>query len=353
MESAKNTPLLSEDHLERNSQVIDSSWDNTADGRPYAEMGEEEEELDGAAMKKLYPILLGVFLVNLNVSIIAPFFPVYALEHYGASSIVIALVFATYPLAGMLFAPVAGNLCNSFPRVTVLRAGLALNAFGIVMFGCAGFLKGDKNLVLATFFVARVVQGCGCAGVVVSASAFAAANFPRSLGKVIGMQMAAEGVGFMVGPPLGGALFAFGFPWPFITMATLAVLVAFGTGVQDEVKEEDEAKGEAHGFKQAMNWQVALAGAAAFAGTATVGFIDPVFAPHLKQMLNFGAQAAGGMFVIPPFFFGLFAEIGGGRTQTVGNKRVILEGLLMAAMGWVIGCSYCTVLILFSIDGSS
>jgi hypothetical protein len=79
--------------------------------------------------------------------------------------------------------------------------------------------------------------------------------------------------------------------------------------------------------------QVLLAGIAAFLGTTTVGFIDPVFAPHLEQMLGFGAQAAGGMFVLPPFFFGLFAEIGGERAGKVGNKRVILEGLATATLG--------------------
>jgi MFS family permease len=223
----------------------------------YLEIEEEKQDglkLSSADMKKLVPLLLGVLCVSLNVSIIAPFFPVYAIEHYGASSMTIALIFATYPLASMACAPAAGMLCSSYPRMTVLRGGLTLNAAGVALFGCAALIE-NINISVVMFFIARGIQGCGCAGVVVSASAFAAANFPAHLGKVIGMQMACEGLGFMIGPPLGGLLFLFGFEWPFLVMSTIALLLVLVASGRDEVKD-DIIEGEAQGFAQAMNWQV-------------------------------------------------------------------------------------------------
>ena len=109
---------------------------------PYVEMDTEEQGagsdgelvLDRANMRKLAPILLGSLLVSMNVSIVAPFFPVYATDRYNASSLIIAVIFAAYPVASMASAPAVGMLCNRYSRLQVLRAGLLLNALGLVLF---------------------------------------------------------------------------------------------------------------------------------------------------------------------------------------------------------------------------
>jgi MFS family permease len=295
-------------------------------------------------IKKLFPVLLGTFAVNLNVSIVAPFFPVYAQDQYNASPMTIALIFATYPLISMGVAPLVGLVCSrsAFDRIAVLQAGLVLNSIGSMLFGSCSLFSAATSVKVGVHFLARAVQGAGCAAVVVPASAFVAANFPKHIGSVMGLQMAFEGLGFMVGPPLGGLLFSLGFPVPFFAMGAVTLLLALAVALLRVTPDKPLGKVSARANKKApsflplLNSTLLLAGVAAHLGIASVGFIDPVWQLHLQRTLGFNARAAGGMFIIPPFFFGVFADVGGGLCDKYGPKGVITMGLLLVGIGWVL-----------------
>ena len=167
---------------------------------------EDTFKLDGPTLVKLTPVLAGIFMVNLNVALTAPFFPLYAQKHYGATQIVIGAIFCTYPFTIFLASPVMGIMCNKFGRMPVLNGGLLLASMGSFLFGSAKIIQ--------LYFVARFIQGVGAAAVIVACTALNTANFPQSLGTVMGMQEAAVGLGFMLGPVVGGALVGFGFEVP-------------------------------------------------------------------------------------------------------------------------------------------
>jgi MFS family permease len=213
-----------------------------------------------------------------------------------------------------------------------------------MLFGSGSLFSAAASVKLGIHFIARAIQGAGCAAVVVPGSAFVADKFPIHIGSVIGLQMAFEGLGFMIGPPLGGILFSLGFPVPFFSMGgatlLLALAVAFLRMPPDETRPLS-AFSQYHPqqtpvFLPLLNPTLLLAGVAAHLGIATVGFIDPVWQLHLQQTLGFDASAAGGMFVIPPLFFGVCADIGGGLCDKSGPKRVILMGLVLVAAGWIL-----------------
>lgn len=150
---------------------------------------------DRRTVKLLVPIIVAVFLVNLNVSITAPFFPEHAKSKYGASDITIGGIFAVYPFAIMLASPGMGFLCNYNGTTVVLNSGLLVASCGSFIFGVAGSIW--------LYYAARVIQGIGAAAVIVAATASNAANFPKHIGTTMGLQEAATGIGFMLGPPIG------------------------------------------------------------------------------------------------------------------------------------------------------
>ena len=177
--------------------------------------------------------------MNLNVSVIAPFFPSYAKQLYGpdvATDTVVGAIFCIYPLMNMFLSPVMGAIssppksqgqgnrnsactkaANNARRITMLQCGLVLCMAGTLLFGCfdrAISVTPETNpwIPLGCKFVARAVQGTGAAAIVVSSFALNSANFPEKLGQVIAIQEVFGVMGFVLGPVVGGMLIYYATP---------------------------------------------------------------------------------------------------------------------------------------------
>ncbi len=132
-----------------------------------------------------------------------------------------------YALMQFFFAPVAGNLSDRFGRRPVLLVSLAV--FGI------DYLVMALAPTLAWLFVGRIVAG-------MSATSFGIANAyiadifpPEKRAQNFGLMGAAFGVGFLLGPVIGGFLGEFGPRTPFFATAAIAFAnVLFGALVLPE-----------------------------------------------------------------------------------------------------------------------
>ena len=154
-----------------------------------------------------------VALDLVGFGIVVPILGRYA-ERYGASGLQVGLMFATFSVAQMIFAPVLGRISDRVGRKPVIIFSLVGTAVGSVVTGAAG--------ALWVLFLGRAIDGASGASVAVAQGAIADIAPPDQRAKLIGMLGAAFGVGFVVGPALGG-LAALGGPHvPFYVAGALA-----------------------------------------------------------------------------------------------------------------------------------
>jgi DHA1 family tetracycline resistance protein-like MFS transporter len=125
-------------------------------------------------------------------------------------------MFAAFSLAQFVFAPLMGNLSDRFGR----RPLLLLAIFGLGM----DFILMALAPNLTWLFVGRVIAGvCGASWII--ASAFIAdVTTPDERAKAYGLMGAAFGVGFVIGPAIGGLLGELGPRVPFWVAAGISLL---------------------------------------------------------------------------------------------------------------------------------
>src|SRR5205085_6464960 len=152
----------------------------------------------GAISQPYMPILLLIVFIDLvGFGLVIPLLPFYA-ERFGASPLQMTLLFAVYSLMSMLAAPLWGRLSDRIGRRPVLMASMAAAALAYLWLGFA--------TQLWMVFAARAFAGA-CAGNIAAAQAYIAdVTPPEKRARGMGMIGAAFGLGFIVGPVLGGLL---------------------------------------------------------------------------------------------------------------------------------------------------
>jgi len=144
------------------------------------------------------PILfITVFLDLVGFGIIIPFLAYYV-ESFGANAATVGLLMSCYSLAQFVFAPIWGRISDRVGRRPILLLGLAGSVAGYTMFGLAR--------TLAILFVGRAVMGIFGATISTAQAAVADVTAPEHRARGMGLIGAAIGLGFILGPALGGVL---------------------------------------------------------------------------------------------------------------------------------------------------
>jgi DHA1 family tetracycline resistance protein-like MFS transporter len=142
-------------------------------------------------------LFLTVFLDVAGFGMILPLLPFYA-QRYGADAFQVGALFACYSLAQGLCAPLLGRLSDRFGRRPVLLAALLANAAALLLFASARSF--------AALFVARTASGIAAANFSIAQAYVADVTAPHQRARGMGMIGAALGMGFVLGPGLGGLL---------------------------------------------------------------------------------------------------------------------------------------------------
>ena len=127
------------------------------------------------------------------------------------------LTFA-YALMQFLFAPILGNLSDQYGRRPVLL--FALLGFGI------DYLFLAFAPTIGWLFVGRIIAGITGASITTATAYIADISNDKNRAQNFGMIGAAFGLGFIIGPVLGGLLGEYGARIPFLVAAGLALLNA-------------------------------------------------------------------------------------------------------------------------------
>ncbi len=142
-------------------------------------------------------ILVSVFIALVGFGIVIPLLPIYA-ERYGAGGFEVGMLLMVYSAMQFLVAPFAGRLSDRIGRRPVILVALLITTISYVVFGLADSLF--------WLFISRVLAGLGGADITVAQAYIADVTSKEDRSKGMGLFGAAFGVGFTVGPVIGGLL---------------------------------------------------------------------------------------------------------------------------------------------------
>jgi DHA1 family tetracycline resistance protein-like MFS transporter len=165
--------------------------------------------------RALIPVLLCVFLDLVGFGIVIPLLTFYA-EDYGASAVQVTLLMAIYSLAQFLFAPIWGGLSDRWGRRPVLVLSIGATAVWLALFAAA-----DQLWLL---FLFRGLHGACAANISTAQAVVADLTTPENRAAGMGLIGAAFGIGFTVGPFLGGELAQFGYSVPIWVAAAMSAV---------------------------------------------------------------------------------------------------------------------------------
>jgi DHA1 family tetracycline resistance protein-like MFS transporter len=166
--------------------------------------------------RRRYTAIFIIVLVNfLGATIVLPTLPLYASRHFDAPPHLITWLNTSFFIAQLLAAPLLGRLSDKYGRIPVLIVSQIGTVISFLMMGFAGSLE--------MLFLARILDGV-TGGNVIVAQAYLTDISPREQRtRALGLVFAAFGLGYTVGPALGGALSIFGEHAPFFVAAAISL----------------------------------------------------------------------------------------------------------------------------------
>ena len=154
------------------------------------------------AAPRLGAIFLTVFIDLLGFGLVLPFLAKEARDTFGVSAFVATLLGSVYSLMQFLFVPVWGRVSDRFGRRPVLLWSIAGTA--LTMAGLGVSLAWGTSI--AWLFAARIFGGIATANLGTASAYIADITQPEERAKGMGLIGMAFGLGFILGPGIGGAL---------------------------------------------------------------------------------------------------------------------------------------------------
>ncbi len=179
-------------------------------------------------------ILFCAFVTLLNdrlgETILLPLFPKLKTT-FGISASTLGLLAGTYALSQFAVAPLIGVLSDRYGRKPIIIICVAGSVIGLGLFAFTIGIwnsnlpdwKGGTPIILGLLFAARIIDGAS-GGTAASATAVLAdISTPDQRAKAFGLIGAAFGLGFIIGPFLGGILTATNLNLPGLIATTFAI----------------------------------------------------------------------------------------------------------------------------------
>jgi DHA1 family tetracycline resistance protein-like MFS transporter len=167
--------------------------------------------------RRAWTIAVSVFFNFAGFTLIIPVLPFSVARYVAAPDVAwwVSLILALYSLCAFVAAPVLGAMSDRFGRRPVMLLSLLGSALGFAVFGVGG--------ALWVLVLGRAIEGLTAGSISALYAYVADTHGPAERGPVFGMLGAAGGLGFMLGPVLGGALGQVSLSAPLYGAAGLAL----------------------------------------------------------------------------------------------------------------------------------
>jgi multidrug resistance protein len=287
------------------------------------------------ARSPLFLIWVTVFVDLVGFGMIIPILPLYA-ERQGASEIQVGLLLASYSLMQFIFAPILGAWSDRVGRKPVLAASLYGTAIASIAMGVASGIPGALWLL----FVARIVDGITGANIAAAQAYVADVTSPEKRARGLGLIGMAFGLGFVLGPAIGGLLATIDVSLPFYVVG--AVAAANATAMLVRLPEPErrlavaaEARSRIARLTLAFrDPRTRLLLVVVLLATTAFAAMEATLALLLKDRFGFDESSAAYCFA---FVGVVMAAVQGGLVgrlvERVGERPLIVFGLLLLTGG--------------------
>ena len=187
-------------------------------------------------------IFVLVVILLMGFGLIVPIMPFFAAQ-YGANELMVGLIVATYAAGQFLGAPLVGRLSDRMGRRPMLALTMAGTVLSFLLLGLAEILgkqyllafpaesaaENTQHLnavVLGVTFFTRLLGGLSGGSITVAQAYIADITDETNRTRGMGLIGAAFGLGFILGPLLGGVLSKWGFEVPAFAAAGASALPA-------------------------------------------------------------------------------------------------------------------------------
>ena len=294
-------------------------------------------------MRPLVLITLIVLVDLMGFTLVMPLLPLYARE-YGFLDWQIGMLLAAFPLCQLVAGPILGRLSDRYGRRPVLAVSQAGTALSFLMLA--------YSRSFAWLLVARMIDGASGGNFLVAQAYVADVTRPEDRAKSLGLIGAAFGVGFVLGPLLGGLLLKLDLPVEWQLKLPFLVAAAFSTLawvlVLRFLPESLPADSSARQTARSLSWNglkltferpqlrlLILVGAFITLAFAT---LEGTYSLFLKDQMHWSASSAALGFAFLGF---ISALVQGGLIRPLvrrfGELRLILVGALVLAVGlWLL-----------------
>jgi DHA1 family tetracycline resistance protein-like MFS transporter len=147
-------------------------------------------------------IFLTVFIDLIGFGIVVPLIPLYS-KNFGAQGVMIGIIIASFSAMQFIFAPIWGRLSDRHGRRPILLVSTLGASASYVLFAIASGLQ-NHTAALSLVVISRMFAGL-CGGNITVAQAYIAdITPPEQRSRKMGLIGMAFGLGFILGPALGG-----------------------------------------------------------------------------------------------------------------------------------------------------
>jgi DHA1 family tetracycline resistance protein-like MFS transporter len=281
--------------------------------------------------KPLLIIFVTVLIDLIGFGIVIPVLPYY-IEGFGATPFQLGLLVASYSVMQFVFSPVFGGLSDKHGRRPVLFFSLLGTSVGFLMVGLAG--------ALWMVFAGRILDGITGGNISTAQAYIADVTTRKDRARGMGLIGAAFGLGFVLGPAIGGVLSRFGTHVPFIFAACLALANAIGvfTYLPESLPKEKRAGHSSKGnrflqiFDSLRDARFRSLSILYFLIVTAFSIMTTSFALYTQERFGYNAEQNGWLFA----YIGILAVLmqGGifGRlAHAIGESALLVIGSLILA----------------------
>ena len=260
----------------------------------------------------------------------------------GQGFILLGFLTATFSIAQFIATPILGQLSDRFGRRKLLAISLTGTLISYLIFAY-GIATG--NLII--LFLARFLDGVTGGNIAVAQAAIADVSTPENRAKNFGLIGAAFGLGFIIGPYIGGKLsdpsivpwFSATTPFLFAALLSFINVISIIIFFPETLKEKNHnlkikwTRSLTNIYHASINKELRMIFATVFLFTAGFTFFTTFFSVYLIDKFNFSQGDIGDFFAYIGLWVAFTQAVLTGRvSKRFPAYRIIRYGILVSGI---------------------